>query len=272
MSANSKIPQAQHRLSIHVSMNGLSFVVQDKTTKECIVWEYFPYTIPGNDYNDWAREIDGIFRRTDLLQKQFAHCEVCLDTCKHTLIPSPLFRPEQAVQVLKQLFSIADLDEINHMDIPSAGATCIYALPGPVSTTIVKRQRNARFYASILPLYEFLRTQKDYSRALLCYGETQIHLILMQGDKLLLCNSYAVDRFSTSLYFLFFALKQWQLNPHSLSLYITGPFKPTHLRQLCSFFSSVTVAANNEFLFPTESVNLQFAPHLFPVCASSADL
>ena len=272
MSANSKIQQTHHRLSIHIGVNGLSFVIQDTHSQECLLWQNHTYSFPGNDYNEWAKEVGNVFRQEDILQKRFNHCDVMIDTHKHTLIPSSIFEAEQAIEVLRQLFEVAYLDEVNYSGLVSQEATCIYALPAPVNAMVFKYQHKARFYASVMPLLHFIIGQKEYSRALMHYTHSHVDLVLMQGERLLLCNSYAIDRFSTALYFLLFALKQWQLNPGSLNLYISGPFKPTHTKQLCNYFPSVTVATSPTGLFPSEALSLQYGPHFFPVCESSVEV
>ncbi len=268
MSATSKIPQAHHRLSIHIGVNGLSFVVEDSQTHECLLWRNHSYSFPEGDYNEWAKEVGHVFHQEEYLQKRFPHCHVMIDTYKHTLIPTSLFQPDQALEVLNQLFQTADLDEVNYSPVDILDATCIYALPAPVSAAVFKHQHKAGFYASVIPLLRYILERKEYSRALMHFTPSHVDLILMQGERLLLCNSYAIDRFSTGMYFLFFALKQWQLNPRSLSLFVSGSLKPAHLKQLCSFFPSVTVATSQKGLFPTEALNLQYGPHFFPVCVS----
>lgn len=272
MSAISKIPQAHHRLSIHIGVNGLSFIIQDTNTNECLLWQHLSYSFPRNDYNEWAKEVGLVFRQEEYLQKRFNQCYVMIDTHKHTLIPTSVFQPEQAIDVLRQLFDVAYLDEVNYSELVTQEATCIYALPAPVNAMVFKYQHKARFFASVMPLLYFIMEQKEYSRALMHYSHSYVDLVLMQGERLLLCNSYAIDRFSTGLYYLLFALKQWQLNPGSLNLYISGPFKPTHTKQLCTYFPSVTVATSPSFLFPSEALNLLYGPHLFPVCASSVEV
>lgn len=269
MSAHIKIPQAHHRLSIHIGVNGLSFVVEDTQNDDCLLCKSHSYAFPGNDYNEWAKEVGNVIKQEELLQKRFSNCHVVLDTHRHTLIPSSLFKPERAIEILEQLFDVAYLDEINYTTINPLESTCIYALPAPVNAMVAKHQHKAKFYAGIIPLLRYIMEQKEYSRALMCYTPTHADLILMQGERLLLCNSYAVDRFRTALYFLFFALKQWQLNPKSLSLYITGSFTQAHMKQLCTFFPSVTIATNPANPLPTESMNLLYGPHFFPVSTSA---
>ena len=112
MSANIKIPQTHHRLSIHIGVNGLSFIVEDTQTKDCLLWRNQTYTFPGNDYNEWAKEVGYVFKQEELLQKRFACCDVMIDTHKHTLIPTSIFKAEQAIEVLKQLFDVAYLDQL----------------------------------------------------------------------------------------------------------------------------------------------------------------
>ncbi|NLA15731.1 MAG: DUF3822 family protein [Bacteroidales bacterium] len=265
MSAQIKIPQAHHRLSIHIGVNGLSFVVENTQNNRCVLCRSHSYVFPPNDYNEWAKEVGNVIKREELLQKRFSRCSVMIDTQRHTLIPSSLFKPQRAIEVLEQLFDVAYLDEVNYATINPLEATCIYALPAPVNAMVAKHQHKARFYVTVIPLLRFIMEQREYSRALMRYSSTHADLILMQGERLLLCNSYATDRFKTALYFLFFALKQWQLNPKSLNLYITGSFTPAHMKQLCTFFPSVTVAANPANPLPTESMNLLYGPHFFPV-------
>jgi len=268
MSATSKIPQAHHRLSIHIGVNGLSFVVEDTQKHECLLWRNHSYPFPVGDYNEWAKEVGHVFHQEEFLQKRFSQCHVMIDTYKHTLIPSSLFQPDQSLEVLNQLFQTADLDEVNYSSVDTLDATCIYALPAPVSAAVFKHQHKAGFYASVIPLLRYIMGRSEYSRALMHFTPSHVDLVLIQGERLLLCNSYDVDRFSTALYFLFLALKQWQLNPRSLSLYISGLFKPSHIKQLCSFFPSVTVATSKEYLFSTEALSLLYGPHFFPVCVS----
>lgn len=264
MSANFKIPQAQHRLSIQVNLDGLSFVIEDTQTNTCLHHYYYPYTLPGTDYNDWTKEVESVFLKDDFLQKRFSQCTVSIVTPKHTLVPNNLFQEAHAAAILKELFELDDLDEVNFKELPQIGATCIFAIPAPISAMILKYQRKAVFLAHVIPLFNFLASQKDFSRAMLHYTPSFIHVILMQGDKLLLCNAYAIDRFTSALYYVFFALKQWQMNPHSLNLYISGAYKPMHLKQLTQFFPSITVATAESVVFPTENLNLQFASHFFP--------
>ncbi len=254
-------------MSIQVDLNGLSFVIEDMQTHTCLHSKYYPYTLPGTDYNDWTKDVEALFKKDEWLQKRAEQCTVCVITPKHTLVPSGLFRSTQAAALLKELFVLDDLDEVNYTELPQIGATCIYAIPAPISAMIFKYQRKAVFLAHVIPLFHFLASQKDFSRALLYYTPSFIHLILMQGDKLLLCNAYSIDRFTSALYYVFFALKQWQLNPHSLSLYISGAFKPMHLKQLTQFFPTITVATEAEYVFPSESLNLQFGSHFFPTSA-----
>ncbi len=265
MSAQVKIPQAHHRLSIHIGVNGLSFVVEDTETNDCLLCKNHSYAFPANDYNEWAKEVSHIIKQEEILQKRFSRCSVMIDTHRYTLVPTSLFKPEQAIEVLNQLFDVAYLDEVNYTTVQPLDATFIYALPAPVNAMVAKYQHKAKFYVSVIPLLRFIMEQKEYSRALMHYTPTHVNLILMQGERLLLCNAYAIDRFKTAMYFLFFALKQWQLNPKSLSLYITGPLKPLHMKQLCTFFSSVTVATAENHTLPTESMNLQFGAHFFRV-------
>lgn len=266
MSASENIPQTGKRLSIQVDLNGLSFAIIDTQTNSCLDWRSLSYTIPHGDMNEWAKEVDRIFTQELVLSKSYDSCSVYLNTTKYTLIPTSLFLPEQAHVVLNQLFPLDDLEEVNHLSLPAFMATGLFAGPGPLSATIIKHQRNARFFATFVPLLYYLKAQPHFSKGLIHYSPTHIHLILMQGERLLLCNAYAIDKFTTGLYFLFNALNQWQMNPHSLSLYLSGPFKTAHLKQLTTYFPSLTVATASDFLFPTEALNLQFAPLLFPVC------
>ena len=135
-----------------------------------------------------------------------------------------------------------------------------------LSTHCCQTPAQSQICAGVIPLLSFIMEQKEYSRALLHYTPTHVHLILMQGERLLLCTIRQT------------ALKQrciscslpspWQLNPKSLSLYITGALKPLHMKQLY-VLPSVTVATADNHALPTEAMNLQFGPHFSTYMAGS---
>lgn len=259
MSANAFTPQADHRLSIQLNLNGLSFIVFSPRENYLRYWYTYPFSFAPGDYNHLAEEVDAIFSRDPFLCQRFATCDVLFDTPKYTLVPETLYQPEMAARTLQTLFSLNEMDEVACTPFSFAQAQCVYALPGVVDVTILKYQREARFSANVVPLSRFLQQQPEYSRALFYYGTSgHAHVMLMQGDQLLLCNAYEADSFTSALYYLFFALKQWQINPHGLSLYISGPIPPQGLKQVCAYFPQITVLTNEHWQLPTEALNLQY--------------
>ncbi len=76
-------------------------------------------------------------------------------------------------------------------------------------------------------------------RIVASYHEGRLYLTIVQGGKLLLCNSFAARDFVTAQYFIFHAMKKFQLNPEISTLYFMTDLSSEEEMSLYRYFKSV---------------------------------
>lgn len=206
-----------HGLSIQLDLDGLSFVCPGQTRVQT---HSFPHASANPDIV--LDNLTRAFRETPALTARYPQCSVVLPTRKFTWVPLELFRPEKAKDLLHAMHPLDELDEVNTYVEERVQAACLYALPADITAKVTQFQKNSLFLASILPCVRFLMDRPEPSRALIFFSYDTSYLVMAQQDRLLLANAYPGTHSLSALYFLLLALKQWQMNPQSLRLYVGG--------------------------------------------------
>ena len=147
---------------------------------------------------------------------------------KYTLIPEGYFSQASAADLLGQVAILEKTDSVKSMELPCYKAVLLYA----------GAEEDARCLADML----------DAAAALDCYNKVVLHLgagvvdiVVAAGDRLLLCNSFPAADEVTAQYFLFAALKQFQINPEVTTVHFFGEAGDTIKGDLFRHFASVEV-------------------------------
>lgn len=145
---------------------------------------------------------------------------------KFTLIPEGYFSPDTAEDLLSQLVLLEKPASVKSLELPCYKAVLLYA----------GEDAAARCIADMLAA----------AAALACYNKVVVHLgggtvdlVLAAGDKLLLCNSFPAADEVTAQYFLFAALKQFQINPELTTVHFFGEAGEAVKGELFRHFASV---------------------------------
>ena len=71
-----------------------------------------------------------------------------------------------------------------------------------------------------LKMLELAQRFTEYNKLVVSLQENFLYLCLMEGDKLITLNSYAVEDFNTALFYTLAALKGAQINPSQTKIRI----------------------------------------------------
>lgn len=143
---------------------------------------------------------------------------------KCTLVPTRFFDEKVSRCILSDLFPLDDSEKVNHVEVPRYDAVLVYA------------------GENVPVLYDMLGRVEDcceYNKVIVSYSEGVVHIVLAQGDKLLLANSYPAADFTTAEYFIFFAMKSLQLNPEVSTITMLTPLSADEEMSLYRYFRSV---------------------------------
>ena len=147
---------------------------------------------------------------------------------KYTLIPEGYFSEKAAYDLLSQVVILEKADTVKSLELPFYKAVLLYA----GSQDEARALSDMLAAAAALPLYNKVVVHK---------GESVVDIVVAAGDRLLLCNSYPAADAVTAQYFLFAALRQFQINPEVTTVHFFGEVDETVKSDLFRHFASVEV-------------------------------
>lgn len=132
--------------------------------------------------------------------------------------------------MLVDVADVEESDQVRYVDVPYYDAVMLYAC------------RSYEHQDAVPELYNMLRCTErisEYNKIVISYVEGRLFLVLASGRNLMLCNSFDAIDFTTAEYFLFLAMKKFQLNPEVSTLYCRTPLTSEQELTLYRYFHSV---------------------------------
>lgn len=222
------MPETGSKISVQVSLSGFSFRI---TGEE-------PVSSP------WLGA-EKLFTAPEF-RKAYDEVEISLLTPKVALVPEIFFNPSDARAVLAEVAEIADTDKIGTIAVPEYGAVLVYSnsidesLSRLISQTVFLKDGSS---VEVLPeMYYILRDLagiQEHNRILASYRDGYLFLAIAQDAELKLCNVYEAVDFTTAEYFIFLALKNFQLNPEVSSISFRTPLTEDERLSLYRYFKGV---------------------------------
>jgi hypothetical protein len=130
-----------------------------------------------------------------------------------TLVPSDFFSPEDAYRILSEVVPLQDTDIVQHIELPDYKAVLIY---------VQKSEDESTSELPIADLLRFTPTISAHNRLAVSLDNQYIYIVLAEGDKLLLANAYPATDIVTAEYFIFAALREFQINPRMTTIHFLG--------------------------------------------------
>lgn len=228
----------RYGISIQANLSGYSFKVTDSqgTVRE----------------HGEGSDIPALFE-SPLITGEYEHYEISFRTHKCMLVPYS-FMPERRDDsvVLRDLLggyvALDADDEVRHVDLPEYNASLVYVAPSEDSLASAVVESFASRCGNVIPLPEMYYMLKQvygishHNRVVASYGDSLLTLVISEGEKLLLCNSYKAEDFTTALYYVFFAIRQFQFNPEVTTIYFRNELDEDCQMMLYRYFSGVEVA------------------------------
>lgn len=144
---------------------------------------------------------------------------------KFTMVPSEFFSEEKAGELLSKVVPLEDGEPLLYVNIPEYRSTLIYTGQLP----------------EIYSMLQLMSKITLYNKIVAEIRDGYLYLSIAQGNSLLLANCFKAPDFTTAEYFIFSALKSFQINPEVSTLFLASPVTSAQLISLCSYFKSVEV-------------------------------
>lgn len=134
---------------------------------------------------------------------------------KYTIVPASFFREDDSRNILSQAVQLDESDKAEYQELPEFQAVLVYA-PSPSCEV-----------PAVVDMLRAVSGINEYNKVLARYDGSVVTVVLAAGDRLLLANSYPASDHVTGEYFIFAAMKQFQINPEVTTVYFSGdaPFE-----------------------------------------------
>ena len=163
-------------------------------------------------------------------------------TPKVALVPSAFFDAASAREILSRTVLLEEDDIVEYISLPEYSAELVYSLstvPEPVEGPVVRQAHQPESYPELYNVIKALSGVKEHNRIVASYGDGVLSLAIAQGEKLLLANVFSAADFTTAEYFLFMAIRKFQLNPEVSTVHFLTPLSGEEEMSLYRYFKSV---------------------------------
>lgn len=142
---------------------------------------------------------------------------------KFTLVPRAFFNASEPSQLLSQLVHLEKDDKIEYIELPEYEAVLVYCNTMP----------------AVYRLICALTGISDSNRMVLQYDGSLLSLVIAQGGRLLMANSFEAPGFTTALYYAVGALGQFGIKPADVVVRYSGNLESEWQETLQRYFKDI---------------------------------
>lgn len=145
---------------------------------------------------------------------------------KYTLVPASFFTEADADRILSEAVQLSEQDKVIYKELPQFKAVLVYVSTDAAAPVIAELLDGAKGIV-------------EHNKIIAATADGSLHLVIVTGDKLLLANSYPAPDHVTAEYFIFAAMKRFQINPQVSTVYVKGGAEPEMLDDIVRYCKGV---------------------------------
>ena len=213
-----------HKLSIQVSLNGLSFCVFDTIGSNIPLSRHLDFGKELSPY-EIQKELKELLNENKVQDFQFNEVVVIHRNNLFGLVPKALFNKEELPNYLKFNAKILANDLIAYDEIDSYDMVNVYVPFVNINNFIYDLFGEFEFKHNGTVLVEALLNTHSNGKEPICYvhvSEQQMDITVLSQKKLLFYNSFRFITKEDFIYYLLFTLEQLQLDTETVKLRLFG--------------------------------------------------
>ncbi|PKA99547.1 uncharacterized protein DUF3822 [Flavobacteriaceae bacterium MAR_2009_75] len=212
------------KLSIQVSLNGLSFCVFDSVSNSVISSENLLFEKTLTPY-EILKRLKKLLKSNKLTNQHFVEVVVVHRNQLFSLVPKSLFDPSELANYLKFNTKILANDHLAYDEFESHDMVNVYVPFVNINNYIYELYGAFTFKHNGTVMVESLLNAKTQAKQPVCFvyvQEKQMDLTIIDQKNLLLFNSFRFNTKEDFLYYLLFALEQLKFDTETVSLKLFG--------------------------------------------------
>ena len=219
-----KIKNRLHnRLSVQVSLNGLSFLVTRPESGEVVFFheKILDYSTTPEEL---LMEIESILFDNEILNSNFQEVLLVYSTPIYSLVPRSLFDETKASEYLKFNSKILANDYMAHDVLESHDIVVVYVPFMNINNFFFEKYGSFSYYHSTTILLKSILENEKYSlpKMYLHFQKNSFDCVVLKNGELQLCNSYSYKTPEDFIYYTLFCMEQLKLNPETLPVLLCG--------------------------------------------------
>lgn len=213
-----------NKLSIQVSLNGLSFCVLDTLSNTVIASERIVFK---NELTPYAvqKEIKQLFDENSIQQAKFSEVVVIHRNNLFSLVPKALFNKEELANYLKFNAKILANDHLEYDEVNNLDLVNVYVPFVNINNYIYDLFGSFEFMHHGTVLIQSLMNSHGSNSEPICYVhimEGHMDITVIQGKKLLLYNNFGFTAKEDFIYYLLFTMEQLKLDAETTKFKFFG--------------------------------------------------
>lgn len=227
MGSKTKIKAKENnlKLSIQVSLNGLSFCGIDHIARKILFFKNVHYRKQLNPI-EVLQKIEMVYEDEAFLQKEFEDVIVLFSNEFYSLVPEKFFKEENASDYLKFNTKILETDFVAQDYIKEFNLVNVYVPFTNVNNYFFDKYGEFEYRHCVSVLVEgFLKLNQNQEKEAKVYLNNHTwgyDLVIIQQGKLLFVNSFHCKTKEDFIYYLLFTAEQLELDPTTFELILLG--------------------------------------------------
>src|SRR5690554_1637677 len=221
---NSQYSENNLRLSVQVSLAGLSFLVVNPEAGSIVFFKEIPFENMHTP-EEVLEKVKYAYQTTPQLNTSFETIEVIHHNTLFTLVPNALFDEGKLSDYVKFSSKLFPTDYLDVDGIDTLEMKNVYVPLTNVNNYFFDKYGAFTFQHSNTIFINAIITAATHNNQPAVYAhfsENCLDVLVTKGKNVLLCNSFSIKTPEDFIYYLLFVAEQLQLNPEEFPLYLTG--------------------------------------------------
>jgi hypothetical protein len=224
------------KLSIQVSLNGLSFCVADTVSHKIILSDNLLFKEELNPITTKI-ELEKLLHKHGLVEQQFDDVVVVHRNTLFGLVPKPLFKPDALTEYLKYNTTILANDELAFDELENHEIINVYVPYTNINNYIYDIFGEFTYLHNGTVLIQSLLDLYTNDKEPICYvhvGKRQMDITVIAQRNLQLYNSFLFETKEDFTYYLLFVLEQLNIDTETITVKLFGSIEEDDsVFQLC---------------------------------------
>jgi len=216
---------SSYHLSLQVCTHSISLAILDTIRMKFLAFKHIRFTEEIPD-EEMPAKIESLFNTEPYLHRNYKHFYFAYITPSATLVPTPLFKEEDAQEFLKFSVPVKLSDKILHRPVSGLDAQLLYAVPEELINLTKHHISNTRFFHHAIPFIENglieAKGKSNTNRVLTQIHHHIIDIVVVQDGKFMLYNSFPYRTHEDLVFFVLYIFDQFALNTTETELIISG--------------------------------------------------